>query len=270
MQQNFFGRAAIGLLIISTLSLTVGCRLFPAAEKLWGPAFDIALAGERAYVCAGKNLIVIDIKDPRQPVKHGQVIFSDLATSVEIADKLAIVSVTGRGALAVDISDPSRPVVSGASLPAAEGQKRPGELFAAPYLYLNDTCKFYILAGDAPLEFGPGDMPPDASVVGRVVLDPECNVRGRSALFVEPPLAYVVFERHMYAYQLGVIDVSDPARATLLGACPIGESVHHLPRSIVAANGFVYIAATLAGVIVIDVSDPKQPKVAARFKTSTQ
>jgi hypothetical protein len=170
----------------------------------------------------------------------------------------------------VDISDPAHPVEADLNPSAAEAERKPGEFLFAPFAYLNDTCRFYVLSGAAPLKFGPADLPPEEAVVGRAVLDPACNVRGRSALYVQPPLAFVAFERHMYAFQFGVIDVSDPARPALLGACPIGDSVHHLPRAMVADKGFVYIAATLAGVIVVDVSDPKQPKVAGRFKTSTQ
>lgn len=159
-------------------------------ENLWGPAFHIAVAGGRAYVCAGRRL--------------------------------------------------------------------------------NDTCVFYVLKGAFSPHLGPGDTPPQEAVAGRAVLDPQRNVCGRSALCVQPPLAYVVLERHMYAFEPGVIDGSEPAHPVLLGFCPIGEGVHQYPRAIVAANGFAYIAATLGGVVIVDVSDPKKPKPAARFKTSTQ
>ena len=266
MRQRYLRLAAVGLLI----SLGVGCKFFVAGEKLWGPAFYLAVTGNQAYVCAGRSLLVLDINDPRRPTKLGQIDFSGVATNVEISGRTAVVTVTGYGQLAIDISDPARPVKTDLSLPAARGDTRPGEFFTAPFTYLNDTCLFYVLSDAASLKFGPLDAPSEEAVVGRAVLDPECNVRGRSAVFVQPPLAYVAFERHMYAFQLGVIDVSDPAHPALLGTCPIGENVHYHPRAIVAANGFVYVAATLGGVVIVDVSDPKQPKVAARFKTSTQ
>jgi hypothetical protein len=136
--------------------LATGGTLFVDGENLWGPAFHIAVPGGRAYVCAGRHLLVLDVKDPSRPAKLGQLSFSDAVTSVEVSG------------------------------------------------------------------------------------------------------------------ELGIIDVSDPANPVLLGFCPIGEGVHHYPRAIVAANGFAYIAATLGGVVIVDVSDPTKPKVAARFKTSTQ
>jgi hypothetical protein len=266
MRRGYFLRVSVGLLIL----LAAGCTLFVDGENLWGPAFHIAVAGDRAYVCAGRNLLVLDIKDPSRPAKLGQLNFSDTVTSVEVSGGFAVVAVTGRGALTVDISNPARPVETGLSPPPPRSEVRPGEVFVAPFTYLNDTCVFYVLKGALSPPLRPGDTSPQEAVAGRAVLDPQRNVCGRSALCVQPPLAYLAWERHMYEFELGIIDVSDPSNPVLLGFCPIGDSVHQYPRAIVAANGFAYIAATLGGVVIVDVSDPTKPKVAARFKTSTQ
>jgi hypothetical protein len=252
------------------ICLIAGCPLFVTREHLWGPALDLAVTGNRAYVCAGRNLLVLNIKDPRAPAKINQIEFPDVTTGVELSDRFAFVSVTGRSDRAFDISDPERPVEKVLEPSSPRRRKKTGEVFEAPYTYLNDTCVFYVLRDAGLPDLGPSDTPPPDSIIGQAVLDADRNVCARSAVFVRPPLAFAAVQRHLYDFELAVIDVSQPTKPFCLGRSPIKKGAHSFPRAVVSANGYAFVAATYGGVLIIDVSDPGRPYIAAIFRTSSQ
>lgn len=70
-----------------------------------------ALSGDYLYIaCEDSGLVVLDIADPTEPRRVGQLVLVDLAYHVTMADELALVTCSHDAALAsVDVTDPTDP-----------------------------------------------------------------------------------------------------------------------------------------------------------------
>jgi hypothetical protein len=74
-----------------------------------GPAFDVFTAEDRAYLCAGSYLVVLDVADPRHPAEMGRIRTPGIAIEVHVTGSYAYVADGDEGLRVIDISTPSSP-----------------------------------------------------------------------------------------------------------------------------------------------------------------
>lgn len=79
------------------------------AEWLW----DVALAGDRAYLAAGNVLEVVDVSDPAGPVRLGVCDTLGQVEAVAVAGSWAYTAGREGGLCVVDVADPAHPTQAG-------------------------------------------------------------------------------------------------------------------------------------------------------------
>jgi hypothetical protein len=200
---------------------------------------------------------IVDVTEPAAPVALGSLTIDSPIHNVAIVGEYAYLMVgPGIGRLViVDISDPQNPTEVHSALPGSWGIE--GLAVQGHYLYLAgyDLSKDEPTRGLQVLEIAD---PANPVVLGRYegiapsVLD----------LVVEGERAYIAA-----GDGLAVLDVSDPT-------APTGTVTYHADgltgsgRDLAVAGSTVYIAAGEAGLLVVDTSDPVNPRVVGSHDTA--
>ena len=79
--------------------------------------YDIAIAGDRAYVATGPRIATIDLSDPAHPVKVGSG-GSDVAGGLSVVEPFAFIAGSGYSLMAWDLTDPAEPAQVGSVMTA--------------------------------------------------------------------------------------------------------------------------------------------------------
>ena len=79
------------------------------AQTLVWPAHDALIAENRAYLCAGSYLVVLDVADPRHPVEMGRIRTPGIAWRIHVSGSYAYVADYEAGLRVIDISTPASP-----------------------------------------------------------------------------------------------------------------------------------------------------------------
>ncbi len=273
-------------------------------NEIMGRTVDVALAGNYAYLAEGyAGLRVIDVANLASPRKVGeyQCLSNAAVGAVTISDTNAYLNVDGRVEV-VDISHPAAPkhvgwydphdsffrnvVVSGkyAYLGGADGlqvidvsqpadPRKAGGLTAGPTGYALDTggsghgyqrvavsgTHAYVANGAAGLLVLDMSNPTNITMVGELKTKTTedawwIEVSGHFALLAD-------------AFDLNVIDISDPANPLLVGQYEPPLRCFHTV-SVVAAGNYVYLVLNECGpgagmlLRVLDISDPTHPHLA--------
>ena len=93
--------------------------LNPAAMTVFGScsviedAYDIAVAGDYAYVSSGYGLEVYDVETPSAPARVGSLSISCAGEGIALSGNYAFVAHQSPGVQVVDITDPTSPVAVG-------------------------------------------------------------------------------------------------------------------------------------------------------------
>ena len=193
----------------------------------------VAVAGDRAYVVGGSALRIINIAVPSSPTVMSQVTVSEGtgAQDVAIMGSHAYVAGGPRGLRIVDVSNSSAPVVVGTiDTPGPANDVA----VAGNYCYLADGDLKVIDISNAQSPQIVGSVVPPNALLGVAVSGSyvylACSVAG-----------------------VRVVDVSNPAMPTLVGAAAVGEA-----SDVAIAGNFLYVATGL-GLTVLSLTNPVSP-----------
>jgi hypothetical protein len=251
-----------GGLTILDLSDPVHPRRVAALETP-GTARRVQLQGRRAFVADGNNrgVVVVDVSDPHQPRRLAPIGVS--ATDIAVAgrhvyavtgdthvdsrcDGLSISSVTGQLRV-VDVGDEDAPRLLstlpwGMRLAAAA----PPLLLVAGARELNGGAETLQL-----LDVSDGAAP---RPLGSLRLVP-----GETRLVVAGTRAYLL---GAYGHSLAIIDLSEPSWLLELSLTGLGSELW----DVAARGSTVYLADRREGLLVVDATEPRAPRVVGRYR----
>jgi hypothetical protein len=218
----------------------------PAASQP-NPAetLGVAVSGTMAYVGIDRQLVIVDVSDPANPIERGRVGLDDIVRDVTVSDDhVAYVSIGAQGMVIVDASHPARPEVF--------GHVKIPELSVGRTTIEGDDA--YLAAGSSErgeLEKVRVSDPSAPERVAELTTSTAVN-----DVEVDDALAYM----GMGSTGFGVARVgSGPGDLELLGTVSLGESA--TGDGVAIAGVFAFVAAGVGGLQIIDVSAPATPRV---------
>lgn len=216
----------------------LGSLAIGPTNELW----DVRLVGDFAYVAAGsEGLKVVDVGDPANPRRVGEMIPPRPARRIDVAGNYAYV-VAGFDLDVVDVEDPTRPVrVSSTRLPGTFNQMVIRVVGSLAYIASGPAGLLIVDVADpaSPRLLGSWNSP--GLALGVDVVD---------------GFAYLADQNS----GLRILDVRDPAR-------PIPVAVQSTPgpaSDVRVVAGFAYVACGAAGLLPVDVRDPFRPRSGSR------
>ena len=242
-----------------------------------GDAYDVAVAGNYAYVADGwGGLRIINVTDPAAPTRAGSYNTPRNANGVAVAGNYAYVADGWGGLRIVDVTDQAHP--SEAGFYDTPGYAN-SVAVAGNYAYVADSGGLRIINVTdpaAPTRAGSYNTPRNANGVavagnyayvadgwgGLRIVDVSNPTAPTEAGFYNPPdYAQGVAVAGNYAYVadggggLRIVDVTDPAHPSEAGFYDTPGSAH----SVAVAGNYAYVASYNAGLRVINISNPAAP-----------
>jgi|GEM_PF-7056015 len=221
----------------------VGSLPIAPTNELW----DVRLAGDFAYVAAGpEGLKVVDVRDPANPRRVGEMIPPRPARRIDVAGNHAYV-VAGFDLDVVDVEDPTRPVrVSSTRLPGTFNQMVIRVVGSLAYIASGPAGLLIVDVADpaSPRLLGSWNSP--GLALGVDVVD---------------GFAYLADQNS----GLQILDVRDPAR-------PASVAVQSTPgpaSDVRVVAGFAHVACGSAGLLPFDVRDPFRPRSLIRYSSTS-
>jgi hypothetical protein len=214
---------------------------FPANIEVVGAVREpsdplgVTVAGKHAYLCAADDgLHVVDVSDPKKPVKVGTCATLERATDVAVRDQYVYVANGNLGFRVVDVSQPRSPKEAGKC-------DLPGEAWRVAI-----AGNFAYVAANG-LQVIDISNPTQPKIVGSLE-KPEAMPR---ALAVRDNLVYLGDK----GGPLYVIDISDPTKPKDLAWCETGEN-----HGIALQGKYAYLADDDSDVHIVDISKPASPR----------
>ncbi len=197
----------------------------------------VFVSGTLAYVGNGSELTIMDVTDPDNPTKVGDIWWKEAVYDIQVAGNYAYVAMSN-GLQIVNISNPSSPTVAGSYIIG----------YSIQSLALNDTQAYLgtnnsgmqivdVTDPTAPTflgEYGSPNKVQDVAVVGSYV--------------------YAAFTQTIH-----VVDVSIPTIPAQAG------SYSDYSGRMTVADDFLYLAAGGFGMRILDVSQPELPTEVSAF-----
>jgi len=267
---------------------------------LCGSAGRVAIAGDRAYLAGGYRLDVADISNPLSPVLLGAAPTPDHALGVVVSGANAYVAAGTSGLQIMDISDTGSPVIVGSV--AIPGEATAVALSDDRAYVGSSECLEVVDVTDPRNPRSVGRLTGLDPVFGLAVLgqhvcvvddadwwDEAGHLRvidvteashpilvgsvplagGASAIalsesgpFIHAYLAVVDLESRRSLLQ--VADVTYPEGPHIVGTSPMTES--GVPRGVAVVGSYAYLSG--AGFDVLDVADPRSPRIVASLDVS--
>jgi hypothetical protein len=209
----------------------------------WGTGYyeTVFVKGNYAYCAAnGAGLDIIDISDPKNPIKVGNQDTPGLALGVHVTGNYALVADTERLEV-INVSDPANP-------------------FRVGYLYTNYAPQGVFVKGDFAYV---ADALSGLYIVSLAHLPylteaGDCDTSGYAReVYVDEDYAYVADDMG----GLQVIDVSDPYSPTLVGNCPSSD----FAMGVYVKGNYAYVASYFGGLDIIDISNPSNPFLTGNY-----
>ena len=214
--------------------------------NLPGYSRGIDISGDFAYIANDQGgLQIINISDPESTYIVGEYLTSVSAQGVAVRENFAyVVLSSGQGLLVLDISDPSAPVEIG-----SDGNYTEYNVVAPP-----DTFYIYIAAHDFFII-------ENCSIPALPYYDQRIPTPGIArGIFVSDSLAYLTCEQMgLYIYYA----VRPDSEVPLLGSIDTPSNA----RDVYVDGDYAYVADGRAGLVIIDVSDPENPKISSVYDT---
>jgi len=224
-----------------------GSPLKEVGRLPFGPAYDVCVVDEIAYVTGNRGVHIIDVGNPASPRELGLLQLRDGAFGISVHNGKAYIAGDTEGFFIADVGDPEKPIVVGQYSPAngitdelcvngayAYVVQREGRL-----LILDITNEIEPLLLD-DLELG--------SAGG------EAFLRGD----------YLFAGAH--ASGLVLFDVSEPSAPKKLSVVPGTRGAH----GFAAQEDLLFLACQPEGLRVLDISNPAVPRVQGTFSFSKE
>ena len=256
-----------------------------------GPCWTETVKGNYAYIGNGGYFSILDISNPTSielvsritlpPNVVKSIGFSgsyrayvgpapSTVADIAISGGYAYVANGSNGLRIIDVSDPTNPKVVGdfyRKVDGAPAGNYVGVSVSGDYAYLTDSD--YGLFSDAGLLVIDVSDPTNPKEVGSYS---SSDFNTIDAVSVSGGYAYVAGDNYGTG-GLRIIDVSDPESPQEVGSFDIGDYVGVSDVSV--SGGYAYLTDTTdtldtetGGLLVIDVSDPKNPKQVSSFPTA--
>lgn len=199
-----------------------------------GSVYNVAVAGNYAYVGQGQDMLVIDITDPSNPSRVGRVTTPALVNNVALSGNYAYVANGENGLVIVDVTNKTTPTIRG----TYDSESAYGVAVSGNYTYVADGSNGLVIV--------------DVSNPDAPSLKGSRNTAGYSSnVVVSGNYAYIADG----ADGLVVIDITNPANPTI-------EATHDTSgdASDVAISGnYTYVSDGSNGLVIIDITDPAHP-----------
>ena len=237
-----YKKLVITSLVILTLAiplLSINCRA-QTSQTLYlnsvgmcdiEVGYDIQVHGNYAYITNNDGLMVIDVSNPRNPVKVGELLCGG-AFGIDVSNNLVYIASVSNGMIIADISNPTNPVQVGQYTGGAYRIAISGSI-----AYVGDFN-----GGFTILNISDSTNP----VLVGAYSDPRCD-----AIEIKDNFVY-------YAnadYGLKVVSVSNPSSPHNVYSIAQTGGVN----DIAITNNLLFLACWGAGIRVIDISNPTAP-----------
>lgn len=217
-----------------------------------------------AYITArNRGLWIIDVRDPRNPVKAGEFDTVELATGIDAAGDALFVTMRVYGIQVFDISDPAKPEHAG--------------LYRAPYEAQSTYYRNGILAvgdwGNSCAQLADASDPANLKLLSNIQLDGFGD-----GVYIQDNTLYAATghhsrkgsmqERHGAGHGVELFDISNPAKPERIGGVkfPKFYSLGNDFWSVRRAGKWLAVADTHNGMFLVDIQNPASPRVAGFLK----
>lgn len=236
-----------------------GAHTFP--EQIWG----LTVVESTAYVVAGHSgLFVLDVTDPDRPAVRGTLETPGQAKNVAVSGRRGVVADHMSGIDVIDLTDPTAPVSLGSVF--TDGYARDVAMAGAYAYGVDNPSGFYVLDLERPDPLEPVGMTQSAPTPRFVeVLDTDPGVAVLVGGRPYDPFRTLRSEPvdEPEAGALHLFDVSDPAAPVALASF----STPGTAQRVSVRGGLAYVADGDAGLSVVDLSAPADPRLAATYAT---
>ncbi|MFA0823650.1 MAG: PGF-pre-PGF domain-containing protein [Methanomethylovorans sp.] len=207
-----------------------------------GSVYNVAVAGNYAYVGQGQDMLVIDISDPSNPSSVGSVTTPALVNNIAVSGNYAYIANGENGLEIVDITNKTAPTIRGNySTDSANGVAVSGN-----YTYIADGYNGLII-----VDVSNPDVPSHEGTR---------NTAGySSSVILSGNYAYVADG----ADGLVVIDITNPATPTIAGTCDTSGSA----LDVAISGNYTYVADNSSGLVIIDTANPASPIITGNVTT---
>ncbi|MEE9377299.1 MAG: hypothetical protein V3V33_04605 [Candidatus Lokiarchaeia archaeon] len=194
--------------------------------------YDVHVQGDYAYVTNNDGLMIIDVSNPSNPEKIGEVLL-DHGSGIVIESNIAYITSPSSGFVIADISDPSNPVLLGQN--SVGGAHKIAVSGSYAYIcYFNAGFKIFNISD-----------PTDPVLLGEF-----SDTRSDDIQIKEN---YVYFANAEVG--LKVVNVADPSSPQLVAAVSQTGGANDIHIT----NDLLFLARWGAGIKVIDISNPTSP-----------
>lgn len=240
--------AGIALIFAAIVVLGIGSAhagiSLEFAGQWGGPCNAAVVAGDRAYLGMGRNVVVLDVSNKTAPVELGKLLLASGITAVAVSGDLAYVTTSASELHVIDVSNPQHPAHAGQS-----------GTIGAPVGITVSGGYAYIATGATGLRVFDLSVPENPVLVGN------CDTIGMlSDIAISDHYAYVADG----ASGLQVIDIADPANPVAIG----GYDTTGYATGVTISGHYAYVADGSPGLRVIDVANPAQPVQVGTYNTS--
>jgi len=261
--KNFLLICAVLLLLIclgasDLLAAVTGSVTFQS--NLGGSARYGLKSGNYLYSLAGTKLYVADITDMQNPVEIGSLPIPGIGRRLEMKGTVLYIACTEGGLATVDVSNPAKPALLGSLL--FDSAAKAGEVFDVTlygdYAYVADYYTgLYIV-----------DIKDPASMVIKGSFTNFENKDGALPydVYINGTNLYVCCEHD----GLYIFDITNPLQLSLQshfsGPASVGNQFYQSFRD----GDYLYIAGGIAGLVIADVKDIKNPLFVSNFENKYQ
>ncbi len=210
-----------------------------------GEVFDVAVAGDHAYLGQGQDLVILDISDVAALSEVGRVSSVSEIYGIAVSGDHACIANGENGIAMVDISNPSSPTILGSY--DTDGFARDVAM-SGNYAYVADGIGLVIV---------------DISVPSSPTLTGTYDTIGfATGVTVSDNYAYVaddgkgIFDG---SNGLAIVDISDPSSPTLAGTY---DAIYAYGSAV--SGNYAYVA-DYSGLVILDVRDPSVPVLAGSY-----
>ena len=213
-----------------------------------GPALDIAVDDDLAYVAGGKNgLVILNVSDPASITWTGSHQQLGDVRHVRYSHGRVLAENSAGRFYKVDVSQPAMPSVQTTRL-------------------ITQRVAGYSFDGDTSLMLGPQQLAiynfaADVPMLSNEDLDfgQGVNFGGQRRVYIQDQTAYVAD----WFSGIHIYDIHDPHRPALLSSYHTDGS----PKGIVVRGNYAYVADDDHGLQIINVHDPRHPVKVSELRT---
>ena len=240
----------VGMILI-ILMITTGT--FPAlganvelVSHLGGNNYDVAVAGNYAYLGQGQDLVVLNITDDTKPLEEGRIATPSIVYGITVSGDHAYVANGDDGLTVLNITNASSLRIIGNN--ATDG--------IAYSVEISGEHAFVITSnGLSIMDISDPSSPELISSYGTDEM---------SGIAISEGYAYVISKGELDGedyYSLRILNVADPKAPRLTGSYDIGEG-----GSVAVEGDYAYVSSG-SGILIIDITDPEETLFAGSYET---